>query len=282
MYLLLVSVAVAVGSLEAGSPAVRLTGWALVILPLLIWIAFHHDATWVVAAVVSSVGVWLIFFITQVRLLRRDETTQGPEIALAHACGMGAFAGLSIALDGLTSPGRVAAIALGFALANAGVWMALRRIASAAVHWLGVACVFVVIATLVGFEGRWVEAMLAAEAVVMVWLGVRIDRVSFRRAGVLLFVIAACAWLRVAAPLTAPVTGFNTTTATGAVIIACLHCRLAAASRCTSSRARRRSRAGVRPGGGERSDRDADVDGDRHVIGPCGVTALSTPSSPGS
>jgi len=224
VYLLLVSVAVAVGSLEAGSPALRLSGWALAILPLLIWIAFHQDATWTVAAVISSVGVWLIFFITQVRLLRRDETTRGPDMALAHACGMGAFAGLYITLNGPTSPGRVAAIALGFALANAGVWMALRRTAAAAVHWLGVACVFVVIATLVGFQGRWIEAMLAAEAVVMVWLGARIGRTSFRRAGVVLFVIAASVWLRVAAPFGAiALTGFNTTTAAGAVIIACLY-----------------------------------------------------------
>jgi uncharacterized membrane protein len=224
VYLLLVSVASAVGSLEAGSPALRLSGWTLTIVPLLIWVAFHRDATWTVAAVVASVGVWLIFLITQVRLLQRDETTGGPDLALAHACGIGAFAGLYITLDGPSSPGRVAAIALGFVLANAGIWMALRRTAAAAVHWLGVACVFVVIATLVGFEGRWIEAMLAAEAAVMVWLGVRVGRVSFRRAGVVLFVIAAGLWLRVAAPFgVSALAGFNTTAAAGAVIIGCLY-----------------------------------------------------------
>ncbi|HEX5110791.1 MAG TPA: DUF2339 domain-containing protein [Vicinamibacterales bacterium] len=224
VYLILVSVAVAVASLEAGSAALRVTGWALVTLPQLIWIAFHHDATWVTAAVISSAGVWIIFFATQVRVLLRDEAAHGPDVALAHACGMGAFAGLYIALDGATSPGRIAAVALGFALANAGIWMALRRTAAAAVHWLGVACVFVVIATLVGFEGRWVETMLAAEAVVMVWLGTSIGRVSFRRAGIVLFIVSAVVWLKVAVPPGATlVIGFSAPAIAGAVIIACLY-----------------------------------------------------------
>jgi uncharacterized membrane protein len=224
IYLLLAAVALVVASLETGAPLLRLGGWIVVVAPLMAWIDAHEGREWRSSAVVTSIGIWLVFLVTQVRHVLAGRRLGGWDVALLHASGIGAFAAMYGAIDEVGA-GRQAAAAAALGLVDAGLWLALRRRTTAALHWLGLAFSLAAIAIAVGFEGRWAAVMWAAEGGVLVWIGVRTDRDPFRIAGLLLFLIATWHWIQGAAqdsPI--PITVFfNARALAGLFIVAAMY-----------------------------------------------------------
>jgi uncharacterized membrane protein len=200
VYLVLVSAAAIALSVAARSGAYRLVGWVLVIVPLLVWAGTSQGQAWPAAASLSAAGVWLMFAFAVVWTTRGPEAVPGGSISpadnvLIHANGPALFAVLYVLWSGDWPRLGLAAAAGGLAGIHAAVWLSVRTLTPGALHWLGVAATLTAIAVAVGFDGRWVVAMWAAEAGVLVWAGVRLDAVWFRAAGVVLFGMAAGVWL---------------------------------------------------------------------------------------
>jgi hypothetical protein len=196
VYLLLLSVAIVVASIEASSSALRLFGWAAVALPLVGWIHFYHQRGFLVGAITTSVGIWLIFLLTQVRTLRRGDLLSGWDLGLLHASGLGVFAAIYVALQGFATPSAIAGAAAALALVNGSLWVFFRQLHPAALHWLGVASALCASAAAVGFDGQWTVVMWSAEAVVVLSIGARLDSEWFRLVGLALFAIAIGQWLQ--------------------------------------------------------------------------------------
>jgi uncharacterized membrane protein len=200
VYLVLVSgVAIAVSvALRAGP--FRLVGWVLVVIPLIAWANTAEGQAWPAAASLAAAGIWFMFaFAIDWNTRRLDATPGNPlspsDVALLHGSGPAFFAVLFVLWSGDWPRLGLAAMAGGLAAVHAAWWWSLRTVTPGALHWLGVAATLAAIAAAVGFEGRWVVAMWAAEAGVLVWIGVRLDAVWFRAAGLVLFGMAAAVWL---------------------------------------------------------------------------------------
>jgi hypothetical protein len=200
VYLILASAAVVVASLEAESPALRFLGWLWMLLPLVGWMVAHQERSWLATSVVSAIGLWLISLLVQVQLARVGAVFRGWDVAHLHANGVGAYASLHLALADFVPSPVLAAVAAGLGSVKTGLWAWLGETAPQSLHWLGVASALAVVAVGVGLDGHWTVAMWGTEAAALVWLGVRFDRLWFRRAGLALYFVAAWRWLETAPP----------------------------------------------------------------------------------
>jgi hypothetical protein len=170
-----------------------------IIAPLMYFVAVYREQGWRSSAIVTSIGIWVVFLANHIRLLRRGDRLGGPDVALVHASGVGAFAAIYVGLADAETSRWLAATAALLACGDAAIWYMFRR-HSAAIHWLGLASTLAASAIAVGFEGHWVVVMWAAEGAVLVGIGVRHDREAFRVAGLAVFALAAWKWLETPAP----------------------------------------------------------------------------------
>ena len=302
VYVILLTVAVIVASIEASSGALRMIGWVAVTVPLIAWIQLYHVREYLPGAITTSLGIWIIFLVTLVRAARRGDVIAGWDIGVLHASGLGVFAALYVALLGFAESGTIAGTAVALALVNASLWASLRRGPAAlpatqqqpsdpatqppsdpttqppsnratqppSEHWLGLACALCAIAVAVGFEGQWTVVMWSAEAAVVLAIGARLDRHWFRIAALALFAIAVGQWIQSDPPEhTGPfVVLLNARALAGLVIIALLYSRRMDDARRACTGGRRldpcaRGGAGV----GQCADRAADLVGDLLVLG---------------
>jgi hypothetical protein len=200
VYLVLVSAAAIAASVAVRAGAVRLVGWMLVVVPLLVWTTTSEGQAWPAAATLAAAGIWLMFVFAIDWVTRRDEAPPGQRLSIAdivliHAAGPALFAVLYVLWSDEWTPLALAAAGGVLAGVHVAIWSSIRMLTPGALHWLGVAATLAAVSVAVGFEGRWVVALWAAEAVVMVWIGVRLDASWFRTAGVALFGLAAAVWL---------------------------------------------------------------------------------------
>jgi hypothetical protein len=200
VYLVLVSAAAIAASVAVRAGAVRLVGWMLVVVPLLVWTTTSEGQEWPAAATLAAAGIWLMFVFAIDWVTRRDEAPPGQRLSIAdivliHAAGPALFAVLYVLWSDEWTPLALAAAGGVLAGVHVAIWSSIRMLTPGALHWLGVAATLAAVSVAVGFEGRWVVALWAAEAVVMVWIGVRLDASWFRTAGVALFGLAAAVWL---------------------------------------------------------------------------------------
>ena len=196
IYLIAVTLAIVIASLQSNAPALRLIGWVAAALPLSGWIEEHRSASWVVGAVSTVLAIYVIHLVAQLRLLASGERIERLDVVLLHANGIGVFAGLHEALLDVTTVPQRALLALVLAGANAGLWWGVRRTnADAALHWLAAAFTLVAIAVALQFDGPWAVAMWATEGVALVWVALRTDREWLRLGALGLIALAIARWL---------------------------------------------------------------------------------------
>ena len=100
VYVILLTVAVIVASIEASSGALRMIGWVAVTVPLIAWIQLYHVREYLPGAITTSLGIWIIFLVTLVRAAAAATSLPAGMSGLLHASGLGVFAALYVALLG--------------------------------------------------------------------------------------------------------------------------------------------------------------------------------------
>jgi uncharacterized membrane protein len=120
----------------------------------------------------------------------------------------------------------LAVLALLLAAVNVGIWIGLRGAAPIrALHWVGVAATLVAIAIWVQLGGPWAVVTWAAEAVAILWMSTRSDRLWLRAGGWLLLLIAVYRWIQpdIQETATSFVVLANARALTGLAIVAALY-----------------------------------------------------------
>lgn len=241
IYLVAASATVVAVSQLAQLPLLRLVGWVLVIVPLVIGAV--DTPAFSLAETLASLAVWSIFVAPAILQVSRHASPSWPDATLIHASGIGAFWGIFAARSDVGTPTGLAWTAVALALANASIWWPLRT-AREALHWVGVAATLLAIAAAIGLDGSWPIVAWSAQAASLVWLATRLGNGAMRIGGLALFAVAALVWgldpdLQSAAPFT-PL--LNERTLTAAALIGFMYAsgwflRAASASRQRHERA---------------------------------------------
>ena len=223
IYLLLVAlIGVVVGSRT--NAWVRLTFWFAVVVPLSVWTSVHAgDPSVLTAGRAAWIGIYVLNLAGLFAVLPNAIATFGEaDTALLHLNGLAAYFGLYL-LRGYGHTAHGAAVAAAFAVFSLGCAVAVRtRSRSQALHFVALACTFLMIVIALEFTGPWITIGWATEGVLVTWLGLREQRGWLRVAGLVVF--AAAVGRLVASQLTPPVAGqlllLNARALTGLFVVA--------------------------------------------------------------
>jgi uncharacterized membrane protein len=223
IYLLLVAlIGIVVGSRT--NAWIRLTFWFAVAAPLSAWTSVHAgDPSVLTAGRAAWIGICLLNLAGLFAVLPNAIATFGEaDTALLHLNGLAAYFGLFL-LRGYGHTAHGAAVAAAFAVFSFACALAVRnRSRSQALHFIALACTFLMIVIALEFTGPWITIGWATEGVLVTWLGLREQRGWLRVAGLVVF--AAAVGRLVASQLTPPVAGqlllLNARALTGLFVVA--------------------------------------------------------------
>jgi uncharacterized membrane protein len=197
IYVIAVTLFAVLAGVHARASIVRAIAWAAVAFPLAVWIGAYHWRSWVVATVITVIGVYAVHLAAQLRAVHAGEELDEWDVALVHANSVGVYAALFQVLSDSLTIAQLALLALVFAAGNVGLWTALRRAAPiTSLHWIGVSVTLVAIATWLQFGGPWAVAAWATEAAVVFWMATHARRDWLRLGAWALLAMAAYRWMQ--------------------------------------------------------------------------------------
>lgn len=206
IYLVLVAlIGVVIGSRTKAW--IRLVFWFAVVAPLGAWTSMHGGEPSALAAGRAAwIGVYLLNLLGLFAVLPNAIATFGEaDIALLHLNGLATYLGLYL-LFGRGHTDHGAAVAAIFAMFTFGCAFGVRnRSRSQALHFVALACTFLMIVIALELNGPWITIGWATEGVLVSWLGLHERRGWLRIAGLVAF--AAAVGRLVGSQMTPPAAG---------------------------------------------------------------------------
>jgi uncharacterized membrane protein len=203
VYLIAVTVAAVAIAARTGSTTLRMLAWAGVMLPLATWVDSHSSAIWLVPNVVCACAVFALHAWAQVDVVyRQQRPLSGIDALLQHVNGYALIGLLYASLAGValaTAPYAVLAVGVVHSALALQYRGADRR---AALNALAVAFGALTVALAIRLDGPWLTVALAAEAVVLVAIGLRLPQRTYRAAGGGLLAVAVFRYAMLSLPQT--------------------------------------------------------------------------------
>jgi uncharacterized membrane protein len=171
-------------------PAVGLTSWLLVTIPLLVWIDMHDNGAWLRDGLATVAGIYAIALVTQLYDTWEREEFGPVDIVWLHANGLLMFAAAHflIAPVDLAITSKVAAAFAVWQWILAGTLVRRRR--DQAIHFIALGFTLLAIAIALQYDGPALTVAWAAEGAVVVALGLRERRAWMQLGGAVLFMVA--------------------------------------------------------------------------------------------
>jgi uncharacterized membrane protein len=196
VYFIAVTVVAVAIAVRIGSVALRLTAWALVVLPFVAWLDTHQSSQWIVPNLVSAVAVFALHAVAQLDIVLRFGQRLGRfDNQLQHLNGYALIAMVYVAMEHVAlALAPLAVVAIG-AVHGGIAWILWSRDRSAALHALAVAIGAVTIALALHLDGPWLTVALGIEGLAVIVVGLQLAQPWFRVAGFALIVAAVLRYI---------------------------------------------------------------------------------------
>lgn len=208
------------------APRWRLLFWCAATLPLLPWTAMHLGSAWFAAGISTWLGLFALHLAGLLEaIMTRERKIDWPELSVIHLNGLVPFFGLYLLLDAHRAVWSAPA-AVALALLHAGVaWWTTQKRRDVGLHFAAVAFSLIALAIAIEFDGAAAITGWAAEAAVVMWLGLREQRRWMRIAGLVLLALSVVSLidLQLQAPTVGQLPLLNPRAGVGLFVVALLY-----------------------------------------------------------